>query len=78
MLAEALGELVGAVLESSLWWCGFRRACGLTNSPTTQAQIRGFELTHTNIYPIYELLEHVKEPALQIQSCRISMTQRNN
>ena len=37
-----------------------------------------FELTHPNIYSIYELLEHVKGPVLQIQSCRISMTQGNN
>jgi hypothetical protein len=35
-------------------------------------------LAHPNIYPIYELLEHAKEPALQIQSHRISMTQGNN
>ena len=31
-----------------------------------------------NIYPIYELLESVKEPVLQIQSCRISTAQGSN
>ena len=38
-------------------------------------QIQGTELAHTNKYPIYELLEHVKGWSLQNQSCRISMTQ---
>ena len=28
--------------------------------------------------PIYELLEHVKGPVLQIQSCRVSMIQGDN
>ena len=36
----------------------------LTNSATTQAHIQDFELVHPNIYPIYELLEHVN-PNLQ-------------
>jgi hypothetical protein len=35
-------------------------------------------LAHFNIYPIYELLEEVEGPSLQIQSCRISMTQGNS
>ena len=43
-----------------------------------QAQIQGFELAHTKIYIICELLEHIKGPVLLIQSCRISMTQGNN
>lgn len=51
------------------------RAGWLTNSATTQAQIQGLELTHPNIYLRHELLECVKEPILQIQSCRITMTQ---
>jgi hypothetical protein len=38
----------------------------------------GLDLVPLNIYPIYELLECVKGQALQIQSCRISMTQSNN
>ena len=38
----------------------------------------GFELAHPNIYPIYELLECVKVPVLQIQNYRISMTQGND
>lgn len=46
----------------------------MTNSATTQAQIQGFELTHPNIYLRHELLECMKEPVLQIQSCRITMT----
>ena len=45
----------------------------MTNSATTQAQIQSFELE-----PIYELLVYVKKVVLQIQSCRISMTQGNN
>jgi hypothetical protein len=32
-------------------------------------------LVHPNTYSIYELLEHVKGPVLQIQSFRISMKQ---
>ena len=78
MQAAALGELARAVLESWPWWCGCRRAGRLTNSATTQAQIQGFELAHPNIYPIYELLECVKVPVLQIQNYRISMTQGND
>nr|AAP78758.1 Ac1254 [Rattus norvegicus] len=38
----------------------------------------GFELTNPNIYPIYDLLDCVKGPVLQIQICRISTTQGNN
>jgi hypothetical protein len=49
-----------------------------TDNPATQLQIQGFELAHLNIYSIYELLDFVKGLALQIQSCRISMTQGNN
>lgn len=47
----------------------------MTNSATTQAQIQGFELARPNIYLRHELLECMKEPILQIQSCRITMTQ---
>jgi hypothetical protein len=64
-----MGELARAVLESSPWCCGCERTSVLTNPGTTQA--------HLNIYLIYELLKHVKGPVLQIQSCRISMTQDN-
>ena len=35
-------------------------------------------MAHPNIYPIYELLECVKVPVLQIQNYRISMTQGND
>lgn len=44
------------------------RAGGLTRSETSQAQIQGFELAHSNIYPINELPECTKELVLQIQS----------
>jgi hypothetical protein len=53
------------------------RAGGLTNSAVTQMQIQGCELADLNIYLIYKLLEVMKGPLLQIQSCRISMTQRS-
>lgn len=42
-----------------------------------QAQIRSFELSHPNIYPMDKLPKQVKEPVLQIQNYRISMTQDN-
>lgn len=45
------------------------------NSGTIQAQIEGFELVDPNIYSIQELLEQVKGPGLQKQSCRVSRTQ---
>ena len=35
-------------------------------------------MAHPKIDLIYELLERVKGLALQIQNCRISMTQGNN
>lgn len=41
------------------------------------AQIRGFELTHPNLFPIYELLKLVKGRVLQILSFGISMAQGN-
>ena len=78
LLAAALSELARAVLEGSPWWCGCRRAGGLTSSDTSQAQNQGFELTHPNIYSIYELLEPVKWWILLIQSSRTFMTQGNN
>ena len=46
----------------------------MTNAASTEAKIQDFELAHSNIYLIYELLEHVKGLVLQNQSCRISMT----
>jgi hypothetical protein len=74
LLAAGLGDLAGAVLESLPWWCGCGRAGGLTSSDTTQAQVQGFVLAH----PISMMLEYVKGPVLQIQSCRISITQGGN
>ena len=35
-------------------------------------------MTHPNIYPIYELLEHIKGIVLQIQNYRSSMTLGSN
>ena len=65
LLAEVLGELARAALESWPWWWGCRSAGRLTNSATTQAQIQDFELAHPNIYPMYDLPECMKG-----QSCR--------
>ena len=53
-----------------------RSAGGGNNS----GRIQDFELAHPNSYHIYELLEHVKKAnplGMEIQSCRISMTQGN-
>lgn len=47
----------------------------MTNSPTIEAQIKGFELA-SSIYPIYELLESIK--GTSFRSCRFSMIQGNN
>ena len=44
---------------------------------TIQAQNQGYELAYSGIHSVYDLLENVKGPVLQIQSCRISMTQGN-
>jgi len=74
--AVTLGALAEAVMESLPWWYGFRRVGRLTNSATNW--IQGIKFAHPSIYPIYEPLEHVNGPALQIQSCRISMAQGNN
>ena len=61
--------------QSLPWWCGHWRAGDLANSASSQAQIYSFELAHPNIYSIYNLLESMKGQVLQIQSCRISVTQ---
>ena len=71
--APCLGSTVELALvtraqKSQPHRCETGRAVRLTNSVTTQAQIQDFELAHPNIYPICELLEHVKGQALQIQS----------
>jgi hypothetical protein len=58
--ARTLDDLGGAVLENSPWWYGSWRIGRLTNLASTQAQIQGFELAHLIIYPVYDLLEHVK------------------
>lgn len=48
-----------------------RRADRLASPATTQAQNRDYKQVHTNIQPIYHLLEHVKGPVLQTQSCSL-------
>ena len=55
-----------------------RKTGKLTNSDISQAQIQGFELVTPVSYPIYELLEGMKGPVLQIQNYRISTTQDDN
>lgn len=50
----------------------------LINPAATQTQNQGFELAHPKIHPICDLLGHTKELVLQIQNCRISMTQANS
>lgn len=46
--------------------------------PVHQCLTQGYDLTHPNICPIYEPLEHVKEPGLWVQIYRISIAQSNN
>ena len=50
----------------------------MTSLASTQAQIQVSELACSNIYSIYDLLEHMKGPVLQLQSYRISITQGND
>jgi hypothetical protein len=69
---------VGNVIELALVARLHRTTGGLTNSATTQGQIQGFGLAHTNIYLIYKLLDCMKGQVVQNQSCRISITQDNN
>lgn len=66
----------GSSGELALVWV--QENCRLTNSATTQSLFQGSELAHPNNYPFYELLESMKGPVLQIQGCRISMTQGNS
>ncbi|KAL6089422.1 hypothetical protein STEG23_038294, partial [Scotinomys teguina] len=48
------------------------------NPTAAQAQTQGYDLDGPVIHLIYDLLEHVKGPDLQTQSCRIATTQGNN
>lgn len=77
LLIGASGETAG-VRESSPWRWRQSRASELTNPAPTQVQNWVCEMAHPNIHPTYDLLEHVQEPVLQAQSCKISMTQGNN
>lgn len=43
------------------------KACELTSSDASQAQMQGFQLAHPNIYPINERLECMKGLVLHIQ-----------
>ena len=74
----ALHKVAETVHESSHKWCGCGRSGRLTNSCTTRTQTRDFELSHPNIYPIYELLEHMKGLELQIQIYKSSRIPGNN
>ena len=57
-----------------VWMQGSWQTNQLSYNP---GPIQNYELTYPSIHPIYELLEHEKWLILQIQSCRISMTQGN-
>lgn len=50
---------IGAVLESRPWRCKCRRAGRLTSSAIPRHRSKAL-LVHLNIYPIDELLEHMK------------------
>ena len=65
-------------MESSSWCYRYRRAGKVTHFTAIQAQFQGIELANPNIYPIDELLKHMKGPVLPIKSFRISTTQGNN
>lgn len=56
---DSAGELALVVWLCQSWWAD--------QPATTQAEIKGFELVHTNTYPIYELRNGLKGPVLQIQ-----------
>lgn len=49
----------------------------MTSLDISQAQMQDFDLAHPNFYSNDELLECMKESALQIQNYKISMTQSN-
>lgn len=55
------------------WW-----KPALTNSATTQAHIRGFELSHPNMFTIYNFMMPVKGLVLWDHNIRISITQVNS
>jgi hypothetical protein len=60
------------------WGCESITAGGCSSSDASQAQTKGFEFIYPNIYPMDELLECIKGPALLIQTYRISMTLNSN
>lgn len=65
------GELSLVVTTRENWWEGVCGGGG--NKPCScLAQNHGYDLSHPNIYSIYELLEHLKGPNLQTH--RISTT----
>lgn len=70
LLQAASGELDKAALESSTRW----QQLGRVEEQTSPASIQSYELVHSNIHHIYELLEHVKEMNLEIHDCRILIT----
>lgn len=50
----------------------------MNNYTASQVSIQGFEFIHHKIYPIYDLLEHMKGLVFHTKSCRVTMTQGNN
>ena len=59
------------------WFCCLSTG-GLNNYTASQVSIQGFEVIHHKIYPIYDLLEHMKGLVFHTKSCRVTMTQGNN
>lgn len=56
-------------------FCWARACCRLTNSATIWPTSRALNWsTYPDIYPIYKLLEHMKELVLQNKSYRITAT----
>jgi len=78
LLTVALYGLAVSRQESLPRWCGYSISGRLTSSDTSQIQIQGFELVHTNIYSINELNKCQQALVLQVQKYRISMAQGNN
>ena len=70
LVVRVAGELAPRVWEQESWQAD-QVKCLLGPDPV-------LKLANLNIYPIYDLLEPMKERVLQIQSCWISMTRGNS
>lgn len=53
-----------------------RRSAGWVNN--TQAQIQGFNLAQSSIYPIYEMVKCMKERSCRIKAAGSAKAQGNN